>query len=207
MKFQNNWQIYSISPPRLVFYPSVLQTAKVIPIFKTDSNLDSSNYRPISLLSNIGKILEKRMYRRLCTYVSNKNIIYELKFGFRQQYSTSHASINITKNIKKLGCEVFVDLQKAFDHYGIPGVSNDWFESYLSNCSQYISLNGYESSLAVINCSVLQGSVLGPLLFLLHINDLNQAIKFGKVHHFADGTNLSCHSNSIKKLNKLVNTD
>ena len=87
-------------------------------------------------------------------------------------------------------------------------LANDWFKSYLSNCNQYISINGYESGLAVIDCGVHQGSVLGPLLFLLYINDLNQAIKFCKVHHFADDTNLLlCLSNSIKKLNKLVNAD
>ena len=206
-------------------FSSVLKTAKVILIFKNDSKLDYSNYRPISLLSNIEKILEKLMYRRLYTFLNNKNIIYDLQFGFRQQYSTSHALINITENIRKtlddgnIGCGVFVDLQKAFDtvdhqillaklnHYGIRGVSNDWFKSYLSNRNQYVSINGYESSLAVINCGVPQGSVLGPLLFLLYINDLNQAIKFCKVHHFADDTNLLCHSNSIKKLNKLVNAD
>ena len=205
--------------------PSVLKTAKVIPIFKKDSKLDYSNYRPVSLLSNIEKIIEKLMYRRLYTFLNNKNIIYDLQFGFRQEYSTSHALINITENIRKtlddgnIGCGVFVDLQKAFDtvdhqillaklnHYGIRGVSNDWFKSYLSNRSQYVSINGYESSLAVINCGVVQGSVLEPLLFLLYINDLNQAIKFCKVYHFADDTNLLCHSNSIKKLNKLVNAD
>ena len=122
----------------------------------------------MSLLSNIEKILEKVMYRRLCTFFNNKNI-YDLQFGFRQQYSSSHALINITENIRKtlddgnIGCGVFVDLQKAFitvDHqillaksnrYGICGVSNDWFKSYLSNCSQYVSINGYESSLAVLN--------------------------------------------------------
>ena len=65
-------------------------------------------------------------------------------------------------------------------------VSNDWFKSYLSNRNQYVSINGYESGLAALNCGVPQGSVLGPLLFLLHINDLNQAIKLCKVHHFAD---------------------
>ena len=92
------------------------------------------------------------------------------------------------------------------NHYGIRGVSNDWFKSYLSNRSQYVSINRYESGLVALNCGVPQGSVLGPLLFL-HINDLNQAIKFCKVHHFADDTNLLCLSNSIKKLNKLVNAD
>ena len=112
-----------------------------------------------------------------------------------------------------------MDLQKAFDtvdhhilsaklnHYGICGVSNDWFKSCQSNHSQYISINGYKSGLAAINCYVPQGSVLGPLLFLLYINDLNQAIEFCKVHHFAKDTNLQCLSNSIKKLNNLVNAD
>ena len=112
-----------------------------------------------------------------------------------------------------------MDLQKAFDivdhqillaklnHNGIRGVSNDWFKSYLSNRNQYVSINGFDSGLAAINSGVPQGSVLGPLLFLLYINDLNQAIKFYKVHHCADDTNLLCMSNSIKKLDKLVNAD
>ena len=102
-------------------FPSVLKIAKLVPVFKKDSKLDYSNYCPISLLSNIEKILEKLMYKRLYTFLDNKNIIYDLQFGFRQQYSTSHALINITENIRKvlddgnIGCEVFVDLQKAFD--------------------------------------------------------------------------------------------
>ena len=102
-------------------FPSVLKTAKVVPVFKKDSKLDYSNYRPISLLSNIEKILEKLMYKRLYTFLSNNNIIYNLQFGFRQQCSTSHALINITEIIRKaldngnIGCGVFVDLQKAFD--------------------------------------------------------------------------------------------
>ena len=124
-------------------FPSVLKTAKVVPVFKKDSKLDYSNYRPISLLSNIEKILKKLMYKRQYTFLDNKNIIYGLQFGFRQQYCTSHVLINITENIRKalddgnIGCGGFVDLQKAFDnvdhqillaklnHYGIPGVSND----------------------------------------------------------------------------------
>ena len=98
-------------------FPSILKTAKVIPIFKTDSKLDYSSYCPISLLSNIEKILEKLMYRRLYTFLNNKNIINDLQFGFRQQYSRSYALINITENIRKtldngnIGCGVFVDLQ------------------------------------------------------------------------------------------------
>ena len=122
------------------------------------------------------------MYKRLYTFLNNNNIIYNLQFGFRQQYPTSHALINITENIRKaldvgkIGCGVFVDLQKAFDtvdhqillaklnHYGICGVSNYWFKSYLSNRSQFVSINGYHSGLVAINCGIPQGSVLGPLL-------------------------------------------
>ena len=112
-----------------------------------------------------------------------------------------------------------MDLQKPFDtadheilsskldYYGIRGISNNWFKSYLSNRKQYVSINGYDSQLIEMNCGVPQGSVLGPLLFLLYINDLNQAIKFCKVHHFADDTNLLYLGKSIKKLNKLVNID
>ena len=151
----------------------------------------------------------KSLCIRDCIFLNKNNVIYNLQFGFRKQYSASHTLINITENIRKaledgnIDCEVFVDLQKAFDtvdhkillaklnHYGIRGVSNDWFKSYLSNRSQYVSINGYDSGLATINCCVPQGSVLGPLLFLLYINDLNQAIKFWKVHHFADDTIMS----------------
>ena len=155
--------------------------------------------------------------------ILNNNVIYNLQFGFRQQYFTSHSLINITENIRKtlydenIGCRVFVELQKTFDtvdhqillaelnHYGIHGVSIDWFKFYLSN--QYVSINGYKSGIGAINCGVPQGSVLGTLLLLLCINDLNQAMKVCKFHHFADDTNHLCLSNSMKKLNKLVNAD
>ena len=203
-------------------FPSVFKTEKVVPVFKEDSRLDYSSYRSISLLSYTEKILEKLMYKRLYTFLNNNNI-YNLKFAFRQQHSTPHALINKTENVRKapddenIGCRIFIDLEKAFDtvdhqimlaklnHYGIRGISNDWFKSYLSNRNQYVSINGFDSGLTTINCGVPQGSVLGPLLFLLYINDPNQAIKFCKV--FADDTNLLYLSNSNKKLNKLVNAE
>ena len=102
-------------------FPSVLKTAKVVPVFKKYSKLDYSNYCPISLLSSIEKILEKLMCKSLYTFLNKNNVIYNLQFGFRQHYSTSHALINMTENIRKalddgnIGCGVFVDLQKAFD--------------------------------------------------------------------------------------------
>ena len=89
-------------------------------------------------------------------------------------------------------------LLAKLNHCEICRVSNDWFKSYLSNRSQYVSINGYDSGLAAINCCVPQGSILGPLLFLLYISDLNQSINFSKVDHLADDTNLLCQGNSIK---------
>ena len=118
------------------------------------------------------KILEKLTHKRLHTFLNNSNIIYNLQFGFRQHYSTSHALINITENIRKaldegnIGCGVFDALKIAFDtvdhqillpklnHYGIHGVLNDWFKSNLSNHNRYVSINGYDSGLTAVNCGV-----------------------------------------------------
>ena len=116
---------------------SKVKTAKVIPIHKKESKLDYTNYRPISLLSNLDRISEKLMHNRLYKFLNDNDIIYPLQFGFRQKYSTSFAFVHLTEIIKealdqeKYGCGIFVDLQKAFDtadhniligklkHYGI----------------------------------------------------------------------------------------
>ena len=145
-----------------------------------------------------------------------------MKFGFRQKYLTVYALISLTENIRKnldegnIDCGIFFDLQKAFDtvehdiflsklqHYVIRGLVNEWFKSYLSNRKQYVSINGYDSNLADVKFGVPQGSVLGPLLFLIYINDLNKALKFCKVHHFADDTNLIYFSKSVHLTNMLT---
>ena len=206
-------------------HPDLFKISKVIPIFKKGSRLLVSNYRPISLLSNLNKILEKLVHNRVYKFLEDFNCLYSLQFGFRQKHSTNHALIDITETIrsaldnKKYVCGVFVDLQKAFDtvnheilvakldHYGIRGVANNWFSSYLSNRTQFVSILGFESDTKPMRHGVPQGSVLGPLLFLIYINDLHCSIKHSKVYHFADDTNLLNISNSSKRLQKLVNAD
>ena len=98
-------------------------------------------------------------------------------------------------------------LLRKLEHYGARELANDWFKSSLSDRKQFVSINGHNSNLAFVLYGVPQGSAVGPLLFLTYINDLNQAIKFCKVHNFADGTYLLHFSKSITKLNKYVNLD
>ena len=206
-------------------HPDILKISKTIPIYKKGSRLLVSNYRPISLLSNLNKILEKIVHSRVYEFLEHFQCIYSLQFGFRKKHSTNHALIDITETIrqaldkKKHVCGVFVDLQKAFDtvnhdiliskleHYGIRGTANNWFTSYLKNRSQFVSILGFDSCSKPINHGVPQGSVLGPLLFLIYINDLQYAIKNSKVFHFADDTNLLNISDSPKLMQKLVNAD
>ena len=186
----------------------MLKLTKIIPIYKKDSKLEVSNYRLISLLSNINKILEKLMFKRLNTFLEKEKLIYNLQFGFRQKYSTNHALLSMTQQIKdtiskgNISVGVFIDFQKAFDtvnhkillrkleHYGVRGVALNWFSSYLTKRKQYVSVGGATSSITLIEHGVPQGSVLGPLLFLLYINDLNNCIRHSIVRHFADDTNL-----------------
>ena len=206
-------------------HPELLKVAKTIPVFKKGSRLLVSNYRPICLLSNINKILEKLVFSRIYNFLDDFKCIYPLQFGFRAKHSTNHALIDITENIRhaldkqQVDCGIFVDLQKAFDtvnhdillrklnHYGIRGIANDWFCSYLSNRTQFVSILGFDSDPKHIKHGVPQGSVLGPLLFLIYINDLNHAIKYSKVYHFADDTNLLNINRSPKKMQKQVNID
>ena len=206
-------------------HPDILKPAKATPIFKKGSKLETGNYRPISLLSNLNKLLEKLMYARVYKFLNEKNCFYELQFGFRTRHSTTHTLIEITERLRQaldnnmVACGIFIDLQKAFDtvnhsilldkleHYGIRGMGNNWFKTYLSNRTQTVVINGFESDTKIMKHGVPQGSVLGPLLFLIYINDLHTAIQHSHVYHFADDTNLLNINNSPRKIQKQMNRD
>ena len=206
-------------------FPTKMKQAKVIPLFKKGCSVTSSNYRPISLLSVFSKIIEKLMYKRLYNFLELHEVLYNLQFGFRASHSIDHALISLTESIKntldnkKYGCGIFIDLQKAFDtvnhqillskleHYGIRGTALAWFSSYLCNRSQYVSVNGHNSNCLNITCGVPQGSVLGPLLFLIYINDLPNSSTKLTFYLFADDTNIYYESHCLYKLQKVVNKE
>ena len=206
-------------------FPSLNKVAIVCPIHKKDDMTKCANYRPISLLSNISKIFERIMYTRLEDFLKASDILYKFQFGFRKQYSTNHALLSIVEKIRNsldnnmYSCGIFIDLEKAFDtvnhqillsklyRYGIRGVTNSWFASYLSDRKQSVTLNGVMSSKEYITCGVPQGSILEPLLFLIYINDMHSAVQTSMLYHFADDTNLLYSNKSLKKLRTTLNKD
>ena len=165
------------------------------------------------------------MHKRLYTFLEDNNILYHNQYGFRKNSSTVYALVQITELIKasidrgKFGCGIFIDLRKAFDtvnhkilltkleHYAVRGNMLHWFQSYLSNRKQYVSINGESSESLGINCGVPQGSVLGPLLFLLYINDLPNISKVLNFYLFADDTNIYYESSSLQELEKTINKE
>ena len=171
------------------------------------------------MLSNIDKILERLVYNRLYNILKKKKSFFQ--FGFHQKYSTTHVLIHLTNKIRheidkgNYACGIFVDfdmvdhhiLLKKLEYYGVRGISNKLFASYLRNRKQFISINGYKSNLADVKCGVPQGSILGPLLFLIYINYLDVEIKYSEVHHFVVDTNLLNFNSCVKYINKQVNYD
>ena len=200
--------------------PNSLKIAKVIPVYKKGSKHTVGNYRPISLLSVFDKILEKIMHARLYNYLNSNNLLYSYQFGFRRNHSTGLALIDVVDQIyqsldnheKVIG--IYLDLQKAFDtvdhtillaklyHYGIRGNVYEWFKDYLSDRKQYVCISGINSELGNISCGVPQGSVLGPLLFLVYVNDIGYSVPNTTctVKLFADDTNLFISRESVDDL-------
>ena len=201
-------------------FPDMMKLANVIPLYKKNSPEVLSNYRPISLLSVFSKIVEKLMHKRLYSFLEKYDILHSLQFGFRAKHSTLHALISLTESVKQtldegmFGCGVFIDLQKAFDtvnhlillqklqHYGVRGTSLNWFSSYLTDRKQCVSVNGHTSDHLKISYGVPHGSVFGPLLFLIYINDLPNISKFLISFLFADDTNFCFKSHDLIHLQK-----
>jgi len=220
-----------IEPLRYIFnlsltssvVPDKFKLAKVVPIYKKGETTKTQNYRPISLLSIFNKILEKLVHRRLTNFLNKKEVLYKFQFGFRKHYSTSLALLEVLDNCynsldagnKIVG--LFLDLQKAFDtvdhaillsklqFYGIRGLMFEWLKNYLSDRKQYTVVNKVSSNIGHITCGVPQGSVLGPLLFLIYMNDIHRAVPGHDVKLFADDTNVFIIGKDLQVLEREAN--
>ena len=207
-------------------FPDALKLAKVIPIHKGDSVLSVANYRPISLLPIFSKIMERLIYNQFIEFINEQKILSELQFGFQKNKSTEQAITSIISNItnslsnKHSSYCIFLDFAKAFDtvnhqilieklkYYGVDGTTLDLFKSYLSNRSQVVEVNGKMSEKGTIKHGVPQGSILGPLLFLLYINDISQSSDILKFFLFADDTTVYYSADpSDENTEKILNTE
>ena len=206
-------------------YPTKLKMAKIIPIFKAEDNTNANNYRPISLLSNFNRIFEKLVFSRMESFIEQNDILSPSQYGFRKAHSTQHAILDIVSTIQEnmgkrlFSCGVFIDLKKAFDtvdhkillhkldHYGFRGVINKWFSSYLEGRTQTTQIGSFISKRKNTTCGVPQGSVLGPLLFLIYVNDIQESSDKLKFFLFADDTNAVYADKNLKSLESTVNQE
>ena len=190
-------------------FPDKLKIAKIIPLIKKPNIYNIDNFRPISLLATISKIIEKCVFNQVYSYFERNKHFYGSQYGYRQRHSTETACLELVDKLMKNLDEgqtpicFFLDLSKAFDtldhnillnklqHYGFRGTELKWFQSYLSNRMQYVDIDGIKSNIKSIKTGVPQGSILGPLLFIIYMNDINQVSSKFDAILYADDTSLS----------------
>ena len=200
-----------------------MKIAKIIPIFKNGQKPEFTNYRPISILSQFSKILETLFNLRLEQFLDANKIISDSQYGFSM--STVHAAAELVDQMlsaidgQRCCAGVFIDLKKAFDTvdhellveklkvYGIRGVANKWLQNYLTNRKQYVVIDDHSSDMLDMTCGVPQGSVLGPILFIIYINDICNVSDVVKCVLFADDTNIFCSEKNLTDLQLTLNRE
>ena len=205
--------------------PELFKISNVTPIFKSGAVTELGNYRPIAVISPFSKVLERLVYQQLVSFLEKQCLLFNFQFGFRKGYLTEYAILETLENLnsatddEKVTCAIFLDFSKAFDtinhqilldklsKYGIRGLPHAWFSSYITNRKQYVKVGNTESSLKTITCGVPQGSTLGPLPFLLYINDLPESSKKLTFRIFADDTNIFYSSKDPEQLQRVINEE
>ena len=205
--------------------PDLRKILKVRPLYKSDSKSDFSNYRPISVLPCLSKVLEQVVHRQLSNYLEKHYLLKSSQFGFRPRRSTELACNLLVDDIRKnidnglLTGVIYLDLSKAFDtvshsyllsklpSYGINGNELTWFQNYLFNRKQHIFYDGHLSKAFPVFRGVPQGSILGPTLFLLHLDDIDNCLHHSSIIKYADDTVIYVSGNDSESIQKKLNAD
>ena len=201
-----------------------MKSAKVTPIHKGKSKSELENYRHISILPIFSKILKKLINVRTVKFLDQSKLIFEHQYDFQENKSTSLAILDLQSQLinnienKLYSCSIFLDFSKTFDtvnhdilldkleHYGFRGITYSWFKSYLYERTQIVTVNGVNANELTINCGVPQGSVLGPLLFLIYINDIYKSTEILQFRLFADDTSILLANKNLDELEQVVNS-
>ena len=200
-------------------FPDYLKIAKIIPLYKKGDINSITNYRPISLLPTLSKIFERVIFIQLYTYFDDNNLLSEQQYGFRANHSAELAAVKLVDYIKYsidrkcTPVNIYIDLSKAFDtlnfdillyklqYYGIRDIALKLLKSFISNRKQYVKYNVNESGFKEIKTGVPQGSILGPLLFCIYINDLATINNNFKFIMYADDTTIYFNKEDFPKIN------